>query len=232
MKHLVLLIFTFGLCIQSTCSQKTTTDVDSSQPKDDVIKVDEYTASKSLENYKTAVFAGGCFWCTEAVFHRIDGVVDVISGYAGGGTINKPNYKGVSAGNTPFAEAIYIYYDPAIIDYKTLLEVFWVGHHPTQLNRQGPDYGTQYRSAVFYQNEAQKEEVERQINELNKGNEYKEKIATTLEPYDLFWVAEAYHQDFYELNPNYGYVQSVSKPKVIKVINTFPKLLKKQYKSM
>ncbi len=198
--------------------------------KKDTYPVAEYTKENNLSQWSTAVFAGGCFWCTEAAFERIDGVVDVISGYAGGKE-EYPDYYGVGAGKTGHTEGIYIYYNPEIITYKTLLDVLWVAHDPTTLNRQGPDRGTQYRSAIFYQSETEKSMIDKSIADLNNSGTYSDPVVTEVSPYTEFWVAEEYHQNFYELNPNQGYVRSVSRPKVKKVLKAFPELIKKKYKS-
>lgn len=173
----------------------------------------------------TATFAGGCFWCTEAVFERVKGVKAVVSGYSGGDETN-PTYEQVSAGLTSHAEAIQIYYDPEVITYPKLVEVFFGTHDPTQLNRQGPDVGKQYRSAVFYQNNEQKVQAEEYMKKLEESGEYKKPIVTQLVPYEKFWVAEDYHQDYYELNPGNPYIQSVAKPKVKKFTKHYPELLK------
>ena len=177
-----------------------------------------------------AYFAGGCFWCTEASFHRIQGVADVYSGYAGGPEDN-PTYRAVAGGNTEQAEAIVVYYDPAVITYDKLLDVFFVAHDPTTLNRQGPDVGKQYRSAIFPLNDAQRQAAEAKIATLN-DKKFNGEIKTTIEDPVKFWVAEAYHQDYYEddSNPNWSYVTNVSKPKVEKVMATFSDILKEEYR--
>ncbi len=193
--------------------------------KNGIYPISEYIKGKGYERYEVATFAGGCFWCTEAAFERIQGVEDVISGYAGG-TKKYPTYKEVGAGQTNHAESIIIYYDPEVIDYKTLLEVFFIAHDPTQLNRQGPDVGKQYRSAVFYHNEEQENQALATIKALEEAGKYNKPVVTEVKPYKEFWVAEDYHQDFYRLNPNHNYVQAVSKPKVEKVEKTFADLLK------
>ena len=189
----------------------------------------EYTQGKDYSAYKVATFAGGCFWCTEAAFERINGVVDVISGYSGG-TTERPTYYQVGAGNTGHAEAIQIFYDPKVIDFKTLLKVFFVAHDPTQLNRQGPDIGSEYRSAIYYHNDEQKQMVDEYITALDASGKFENKIVTEVAAYDEFWVAEEYHQNYYELHPENGYVQRVSRPKVEKVKKTFATLLKPKYK--
>lgn len=177
-----------------------------------------------------AYFAGGCFWCTEASFTRIRGVEDVYSGYAGG-TAENPTYKQVSSGQTDYAEAIVVYYDPEQITYDKLLDIFFVAHDPTQVNRQGPDIGKQYRSAIFPLNAEQRQQAEDKIAQLNGSGRFDEEIATTLEDYGTFYVAEPYHQDYYEdsSNPNQGYVQNVSRPKVEKVMKEFKDIVKEEY---
>jgi len=220
-------IITLCLSIFLSCgaNQKAQDDVQDKQ----TYRVEKYTQSNKLGKYGKAVFAGGCFWCTEAVFERIEGVVDVISGYAGGHK-EYPGYYEVGDGSTGHAEAIYIYYDESKVDYKTLLKVFFVAHDPTTLNRQGPDVGEEYRSVVFYTSEAEKEIIERQIAEVNSSDRYGDPVVTQVVPYEEFWVAEDYHQNYYELHPENSYVTRVSKPKVEKVIKTYPELLKSKYR--
>ncbi len=173
----------------------------------------------------TATFAGGCFWCTEAVFERVKGVKSVVSGYTGGAQKN-PTYKQVSSGLSDHAEAIQIYYDPEVITYAQLLEVFFGTMDPTQLNRQGPDIGEQYRSAVFYHNQEQQELADKYMKKLDQSGKYNKPIVTQLADYDTFWLAEDYHQDYYELNPGNPYIQSVAKPKVNKLKKNYTDLLK------
>jgi len=166
---------------------------------------------------KTAVLAGGCFWCTEAVFEPLEGVRDVVSGYAGGSG-DTADYQTVSSGKTDHAEAIRITYDPSVISYEKLLEIFFtVAHDPTQLNRQGPDTGKHYRSAVFYANEQEKRIAEDYIKQLEDKGVYSEPIVTTLEPLDAFYEAEDYHQDYAELNPLQPYIRFNAMPKVDKL---------------
>lgn len=196
--------------------------------KDGILPIDEYVAGKGYEKYERAIFAGGCFWCTEASFERINGVIDVISGYSGGKK-KYPTYKQVGAGQTNHAEAIIIFYDPAVVSYEKLLEVFYVAHDGTQLNRQGPDVGRQYRSAIYYIDEKEKELASNYIAKLDKSGKYNKPIVTEIEAYTEFWVAEDYHQDYYENNPNQRYVYFVSRPKVEKVEKVFADILKKEY---
>ena len=165
---------------------------------------------------KTAVLAGGCFWCTEAAFEQLNGVSDVTSGYAGGSR-ETANYRAVCGGDTGHAEAIHITYDPALIGYEQLLDVFFDAHDPTQLNRQGADAGTQYRSAIFYASEEEKRTAEAKIAALTAAKKFARPIVTTLEPLREFFPAEDYHQDYARLNPDQPYIQGVSLPKVCKV---------------
>jgi peptide-methionine (S)-S-oxide reductase len=195
----------------------------------DVQKISDYVAGKGYDKYAVATFAGGCFWCTEASFERIEGVVDVISGYSGGEK-EYPTYKQVSYNQTKHAEAIQIYYDPAVISFDKLLEIFFVAHDPTTLNRQGPDVGPQYRSEIFYHDQEQKEKSEAYMKKLDASGKFKDPIVTKLSEYKEFWTAEDYHQDYYEHNPQNPYVQRVSRPKVEKVMKTFSGILKEKYK--
>ncbi|MEM1109989.1 MAG: peptide-methionine (S)-S-oxide reductase MsrA [Planctomycetota bacterium] len=173
-----------------------------------------------------AVLAGGCFWCTEAVFEEVEGISSVVSGYAGG-TADDANYQAVSNGLTDHAEVIAITYDPAVISYGQILQVFFaVAHNPTQLNRQGNDIGRQYRSTVFFEDEDEKRVAEAYIRQLNGAQLFDKPIATTLEPLKRFFPAEDYHQDYAERNPNQPYVAFSALPKVEKLRKHFPQLLK------
>jgi peptide-methionine (S)-S-oxide reductase len=181
------------------------------------------------EGLDVATFAGGCFWCTEAVYERIEGVKYVISGYSGGQEKN-PTYKEVSYGKTTHAEAIQIYYDPKVVTYETLVTVFFKGaHDPTQVDRQGPDRGRQYRSVAFYRNSKEKEIIEKEISKIEESGYYSEPIATEVVPFEVFYPAEKYHQDYYPDNMSNPYVRNVSKPKVEAFEAKFPELLKKEY---
>lgn len=195
----------------------------------DVHKASEYIEKNNLAQYEVATFAGGCFWCTEASFERIKGVKDVISGYSGGSS-EYPTYREVSYKKTKHAEAIQIYYDPAEITFAKLLEIFFVAHDPTTYHQQGPDIGPQYRSAIFYHDATQKEMSENYIEKLNDSGKFPNVIVTEVNKYKEFWVAEEYHQDYYEINPGNPYVMTVSKPKVDKVMKTFKDILKEKYK--
>jgi len=181
---------------------------------------------KAQSGVQTAIFAGGCFWCTEAVFEQLKGVKKVVSGYAGG-TKATANYKAVSAGQTDHAESIQITFDPKQITYGQLLKVFFsTAHDPTQVNRQGPDYGKQYRSAVFYANDEQKRVAEAYIAQLNQAKTFPQPIATQVVPGKEFFPAEGYHQDFVVNNPNHPYVVRNAIPKIQKTRAQFPELVK------
>lgn len=175
------------------------------------------------------VLAGGCFWCVEAVFLAIDGVLKVESGYAGG-SADTANYEAVCTGTTGHAEVIDVHYDPSRVSFGELLQVFFsVAHDPTQLNRQGNDVGTQYRSAVFYETAAQKQLVEDYIRQLDAAGVYSGKIVTTLEPLEAYYPAEAYHQNFAARNPWQPYIMAVAAPKIEKLTQTWPDQLKPEF---
>jgi methionine-S-sulfoxide reductase len=184
------------------------------------------TKWESIMTSQTAILAGGCFWCTEAAFEQLAGVSDVTSGYIGG-TAETANYRAVCEGDTGHAEAIRITYDPATISYEQLLDVFFDAHDPTQLNRQGNDIGTQYRSAIFYASEDERQVAAAKIQALNESRRFARPIATTLEPLSEFYPAEDYHQDYARQNPGQPYIQSVSMPKVCKVRDKHAGLLRK-----
>jgi len=171
---------------------------------------------------ETATFGGGCFWCTEAAMEELAGVEAVTSGYAGGETEN-PTYREVCSGSTGHAEVVQVEFDPETITYADLLEVFFATHDPTQLNRQGPDVGTQYRSIVLYHDDDQRQEAEAYIDAL--GTEYTDEVVTETEPLDRFWPAEEYHQDYFEKNPSDAYCRMHAAPKVEKVREKFEELL-------
>lgn len=176
-------------------------------------------------NYEIAVFGGGCFWCTEAVFKMLKGVSKVLPGYAGGTTPN-PTYDQVSMGNTGHAEVVYIEYDPAQVAYTTLLTIFFASHDPTTLNRQGNDVGTQYRSAIFSTTPEQATEAQTFIANLNASSTEGSKIVTTVEPLTKFHEAENYHHDYFAAHPDAAYCQLVINPKLEKVQKQFGELLK------
>ena len=169
---------------------------------------------------ETATFGGGCFWCVEAAFKELDGVESVTSGYAGGHT-DDPSYREVCTGNTGHAEVVRVEYDPEVIEYDELLEVFFIVHDPTQLNRQGPDVGTQYRSIILYESDEQRELTEAYIEALDEEGGYDDEIVTEVEPLDEFWRAEEKHQDYFEKNPSDAYCRMHAQPKVEKVREKF-----------
>ncbi len=178
-----------------------------------------------MNKKEIAVFGGGCFWCTEAVFKMIKGVSQVLPGYAGG-TIDNPSYEQVSSGNTGHAEVIYIEYDSTIVKYETLLTVFFASHDPSSLNRQGNDIGTQYRSVIFYTSDEQKDKAIRMIKDINDSNKDGKEIVTEVVPLDKFYKAESYHEDYYANNKDAPYCQVIINPKLEKVQKQFSDLLK------
>jgi peptide-methionine (S)-S-oxide reductase len=175
--------------------------------------------------FKTAIFAGGCFWCTEAVFNRIEGVKQVVSGYTGG-FIKNPAYREVCEGSTGHAEAIKIIFDESKVSFSTLLEIFFTTHNPTTLNRQGNDVGTQYRSAVFYTSEHQKKDTERVIAMLEKEQIFDNPIVTEINKFEAFYDAEDNHQDYYNNNKQQGYCQIIISPKLKKLEQHYKDRLK------
>jgi len=183
--------------------------------------------SMSMENnYETATFGEGCFWCTEAVFQRLKGVIKVESGYSGGDVPN-PTYEAVCTGKTGHAECSQITFDPKIISYSELLEVFWKTHDPTTLNRQGNDAGTQYRSVIFYHNDEQKQLAEKSKFELDSAKVWNSPIVTEIIPFKIFFKAEDYHHDYYNQHGSQPYCSFVITPKVAKFKKIFADLLKK-----
>jgi peptide-methionine (S)-S-oxide reductase len=178
-------------------------------------------------NLQTATLAGGCFWCLEAVYDELKGVHSVESGYAGG-HVDNPSYRDVCNGNTGHAEVVQIWFDPSVISYRDLLNVFFIIHDPTTLNRQGADIGTQYRSAIFYHDEEQKKIAEETIMDLNTQKIWDNPIVTEVTRFDKFYVAEDYHQEYFAKNPYQPYCQVVVAPKVSKFRKHFLEMLKKQ----
>ena len=182
--------------------------------------------TQNLETLSVATLGGGCFWCLEAVFDEMEGVTDVVSGYAGG-AVDNPNYRDVCNGATGHAEVVQITFDPARLSFADLLRVFFVMHDPTTLNRQGADAGTQYRSAIFCRDDAQRAEAEAVINEINAANIYPNPIVTEVSPFTEFFPAEDYHQEYFKRNPYQGYCQAVVAPKVAKFRQKFAAYMKK-----
>jgi peptide-methionine (S)-S-oxide reductase len=176
-----------------------------------------------------ATIGGGCFWCTEAIFKRLNGVEEVTSGYAGGAR-QDPSYEQVTTGVTGHAESIQVEFDPSIISYAKLIEIFFNLHDPTTLNRQGADEGTQYRSVIFYHSEAQREIAEKVRDEIADSGLYHDPIITEIVPFEAFYMAEEYHQNFYETNENQGYCSYVITPKIHKLLKEYSKEVKEEYK--
>jgi peptide-methionine (S)-S-oxide reductase len=175
------------------------------------IKIPLASTAKPSANEKVATFSEGCFWHAEIVFQSLAGVRDAVSGYAGGHTVN-PTYEEVSTGNTGHAETVNVYYDPSKISYKTLVDAFFASVDPTEINRQGPDVGTQYRSIAFYRTPQEKKIIEAKIKQINASKQYSSKVVTQVVPFTKFYKAENYHQEYISRNPNNPYVQSVSIP--------------------
>jgi peptide-methionine (S)-S-oxide reductase len=204
----------------SMCTPKPDSDLSKKNDKTEISK------KANLLDKSSSVFASGCFWCVEAVFESVEGVEEAVSGYAGG-KAKTANYQLVSSGSTKHAEAVEVFYDSEIVSYETLLAVFFGSQDPTTLNQQGPDRGTQYRSTIFYKNEAEKMAAEAFIAKLTADKVFDDPITTTLEPLVAFFDAEKYHQDYEARNPNQPYVRGVSVPRLNKFKANFPQLLKK-----
>ncbi|WP_421801432.1 peptide-methionine (S)-S-oxide reductase MsrA [Flagellimonas sp.] len=183
-------------------------------------------SAEQLQKYETAYFASGCFWCVEAIFESVKGVKEVYSGYSGGSEKN-PTYEDVSYGRTHHAEAVEVYYDPNVISFTQLVQVFFGSHDPTTLNRQGPDRGAQYRSIAFYKNDKERKIIQGYINKLKTENVYGNRtIVTEVEPFEKFYMAEEYHQDYEKRNPNNSYIQNVSIPRLNRFKKNFRSYLK------
>jgi len=177
----------------------------------------------TTQGYEKAYFASGCFWCVEAIYESVNGVQESISGYAGGHTEN-PTYEASNTGKTGHAEAVEIIYDPKVVSFKTLVDVYFGSQNVTQKNGQGPDIGSQYRSIIFYQNKEQKDIIDAKIKDLQQ--KYSKPIAAEIMPFQKFWEAEAYHQDYKKHHPNNSYIRNVSNPRFQKFKAKFPELLK------
>ncbi|WP_324720595.1 peptide-methionine (S)-S-oxide reductase MsrA [Salinimicrobium sp. HB62] len=214
MKYLLLtLLISFTACGNSSGESVTLPEIANAEPV-------EVPSQDGLER---AYFASGCFWCVEAVFESVIGVEEAISGYSGGHTKN-PTYEESNTGRTGHAEAVEVIYDPEVIDFATLTDVYFGSMDPTQKNGQGPDIGSQYRSIIFYQNKEQKKIIEQKMKEL--ASQYKKAIAVEVLPFQKFWKAEDYHQDYKKYNPNDPYIRNVSVPRMNRFKKKFPQLLK------
>lgn len=210
-------IKSFGILLILTlisCSQKST------PPK--IMKV---TQEPKPQKTETATFGAGCFWCVEAIFQRVDGVVSVVSGYAGG-KVEKPSYAQVCTGATGHAEAVQVTYDPSKVSYGDILEIFWKTHDPTTPNQQGNDYGEQYRSVIFYHDAAQKATAEKYKRALDQAKIWDSPIVTEIVPFTTFYQAEDYHQNYYNTNQDKGYCRMVIQPKLEKLEKLFKDKLK------
>jgi peptide-methionine (S)-S-oxide reductase len=196
------------------------------QKKSEELNNNQKSNFMETKNLDTATFGGGCFWCVEAVYQQLDGVVSVASGYSGGQRAN-PTYEQVCSGATGHAEVIQIVYDTTKLSFDELLQVFWTVHDPTTLNRQGADVGTQYRSVVFYHNEHQKETTKSYIEKLNAEHAFNNPVVTEVSPFTAFYKAEDYHQNYYNENQNQPYCSLVIQPKVEKFKKVFGDKLKK-----
>ncbi|MBE15999.1 MAG: peptide-methionine (S)-S-oxide reductase MsrA [Dokdonia sp.] len=206
-----------SLIMALSCQQQSTTQKEPTAQLDPV-------QTQAQNGLRKAYFASGCFWCVEAIFESVQGVSEVVSGYSGGTEAN-PTYKEVGYGRTTHAEAVEVYYNPKEVSFETLVKVFFGSHDPTTKNRQGPDSGPQYRSIAFYQNDAEKEIIEARVKELNQTT-YNGGIVTQVLPFQKFWKAEAYHQNYERNNPNNPYIQNVSIPRLKRFQAKFPELLK------
>ncbi len=211
MKLLSILVISISLV---SCAQGAPSTVEQSTKKP--------MTNQPLDSLQTAYFASGCFWCVEAIFESVNGVQEAVSGYSGGPSKN-PTYEEICTGKSGHAEAVKVYYDSSIVSYKTLVDVFFNSHDPSTLNRQGPDSGTQYRSAIFYETDTEREIANNAIKSLKgKGT----KVTTELSPLEAFYEAEAYHQNYEKLHPNQPYVRSVSIPRINAFKAKMPEVLK------
>ena len=204
----------------TSCAQKTM-----KEKKPAAMKSMEHP--KDLSSYSKATFASGCFWCVEAVFESVKGVKEAISGYAGG-TESNPTYEQVGSGKTGHAESVEVYYDPKEVSYETLLKVYFASEDIKQVNGQGPDHGSQYRSIIFYRNPTEKMEAENYIKQLNAAG--KGPVAAQVVPYTKFWEAEDYHQNYVEINPTQSYVMGESIPRIKRFQAQYPDLIKPGHK--
>lgn len=218
-------LMALALLVSISCQPKKT-EKHAEIAADDKKEKTSLTAGQ-LQEYETAYFASGCFWCVEAIFESVKGVKEVVSGYSGG-TEPNPSYEDVAYGRTSHAEAVAVYYDPETITFQQLVQVFFGSHDPTSLNRQGPDRGPQYRSIAFYKDEAQKKIIEDYIALLEEKKVYDRPIVTEVTKFDTFWKAEEYHQDYERKNPNNSYIRAVSIPRLNRFKKNFQSFLKEE----
>jgi len=231
MKLLQIVLLAGASLIATSCQSKNKKNtISENTPAKETQEEEMYEEVKlspqQLSKYETAYFASGCFWCVEAIFESVKGVKEVVSGYAGGEQKN-PTYEEVGYGKTDHAEAVEVYYDPKVISFTQLVQVFFGSHDPTQLNRQGPDRGRQYRSIAFYKNEDEKKIIESYIQALVDNKVYdNDPITTEVTPYTVFYKAESYHQDYEKNNPNNSYIRNVSIPRLNRFKANFGDYLK------
>ncbi|HAI40076.1 MAG TPA: peptide-methionine (S)-S-oxide reductase [Maribacter sp.] len=231
MKLLQIVLLAGASLIATSCQSKNKKNtISENTPAKETQQEEMYEEVKlspqQLSKYETAYFASGCFWCVEAIFESVKGVKEVVSGYAGGEQKN-PTYEEVGYGKTDHAEAVEVYYDPKVISFTQLVQGFFGSHDPTQLNRQGPDRGRQYRSIAFYKNEDEKKIIESYIQALVDNKVYdNDPITTEVTPYTVFYKAESYHQDYEKNNPNNSYIRNVSIPRLNRFKANFGDYLK------
>lgn len=220
MRQLTSFIFLCSIILLSACNTSTVSKNKETMTSADTQKTVQVNYN---DDYARAYFASGCFWCVEAIYESVKGVKESISGYSGGHTKN-PTYESSNTGKTGHAEAVEIIYDPDVVSFATLVDVYFGSQNVTQVNGQGPDRGSQYRSIIFYQNEEEKKIIDAKKAELNKA--YNGKVAAEVKPFEHFWVGEDYHQDYEKLHPNQGYIRAVSIPRLKKFQAKFPELIK------
>lgn len=219
MRHIKFIVLTLIVFATSSCQSKS--------KNEKVILQEPQVSTQDLGKYETAYFASGCFWCVEAIFESVKGVKEVISGYSGG-TEKNPTYEEVGRGLTHHAEAVEVFYDPNLVSYDTLLKVFFGSMDPTALNYQGPDHGAQYRSIAFYKDDSEKKIIENYIAKLEREKVYNKPIVVQVVPFDHFYKAEDYHQDYEKHHPDNPYIQNVSIPRLEHFKKKFPELLKSE----
>ncbi len=223
MKKGLYILWSVGLLFASCQSSGQSTKEKTTTTQKEIITP---VQTQAVDGYERAYFASGCFWCVEAVYESVKGVKESISGYSGGHT-NNPTYQSSNTGRTGHAEAVEIFYNPKIVSFSTLVDVYFGSQNPTQVNGQGPDHGSQYRSIIFYQNEDQRKIIEEK--KLALSEKLNRKIAAEVLPFQKFWKGEDYHQDYEKRNPNNGYIRNVSIPRLRRFQSKFPELIKENH---
>ena len=221
MKSMKVTLIMIALFLSAACQVSPKTQNAEQKEVAELIKL----SKQELQQFEKAYFASGCFWCVEAIFESVKGVKEVISGYSGG-TEENPTYEQVGYGKTSHAEAVEVYYDPKVISFFQLVQVFFGSHDPTSLNRQGPDRGTQYRSIAFYQNEEEKKIIEKYMAALEEAKVYGKPLVTEVAEFTVFYDAEDYHQDYEKKHPNNSYIRNVSIPRLNRFKSNFQEYLK------